>query len=453
MNNNNNNNELATEPVGKLLLKYSMPAIIGMTVNALYISINRLFIANIPDSALAISGIGVSVPVMTMLMAFSMLLAAGTATNMSLRLGEGKTEMAQRLVGNATSLSVIAGVALTLLYFIFGDFLLRLFGASTNSFAYAKKFMDMFSLGFAPWILSLTLTFTMRADGSPRRAGVIMIIGAVVNVVLDYLLIIKLEMGVAGAGLGVALTEFVTLALCLEYYLNGKSNLKFEYSFLKLDKKLVKMIVSIGMTPFVIQGAMSLSQITINNLLLKYGGDLAIGAMTTIMTILMLFFMPAIGITQGMQPIVGYNYGARHLARARRVFILAAIAGTALLTVGMVCTEVFSEQIVGLFNKDPELLRITIDGIRKNTFTIPLIAFSVTGSTYILSIGKARLAMLLSLLRQIVVLIPCLFILPLFLGLDGIWFSQPVGDIASVIVVALVIYYEFKSYKKMRRHI
>lgn len=446
---------LGTEPIGKLLFKYSMPAIIGMLVNAMYNFVDRYFIGNIEGiGSLAIAGVGITLPVLTAIMAFAIMIAAGAATNMSLRMGEGRNEEAQKIVGNALSLAVITGVVLTAVYFMWGDQILFAFGASAASLEYAQEYMNLLLIGIVPWLVAMTLSFTMRADGSPMRAGVILIVGSVLNVPLDWLFIVKLNMGIGGAALATSLAEIVSMLMCLDYYLRGKSNLPFKYSFMKLEKPLVKMIITLGMTPFIINIAVGISQAVTNNALKIYGneiaaggGDLAIGAMTTIGTIVMMFFMPVFGLAQGMQPIVGYNYGARKLKRAKKAFMLTVLWGTAIFTVAIVFTLVFPEYIIRIINDDPELLALTVDGIRKDTFTLPLIAVSVIGSNYILSIGKAKLAMVLSLLRQIVVLVPTLIILPLFLGLDGVWFAQPVGDVVALVITAAVLYYEFRTYK------
>ncbi len=443
-------NELGVEPIGKLLLKYSAPAIISMLVQAVYNLINRLFVGNIEGiGAMAITGIGVTVPATTIMLAFSILIAAGAATNMSIKLGEGNVDDARKLVGNAMSLAVILGGLLTVSYLLFGDQALKAFGAEGESFYYAKEYMNYLVIGIVPWFLSMAMGFCMRADGSPRRAAIIMVIGALLNIPLDVIFILWLGMGVKGAGLATSIAEIITMILTLEYYIRGKSNIKFTSEYLKPDLKTLKMIFYIGMTPFVINLAMSLSQIITNNELRIYGGELAIGAMTTISTIVLIFFMPLIGLTQGMQPIVGYNYGARKLDRAKRAFQLTTIAGTILFVIAIIFTLVLPEYIVVLFNRDPELLALTIDGIRKDTFTLPIVALSVVGSTYMLSIGKAHLAMFLSLLRQIVVLIPALIILPKFLGLDGVWFAQPVSDVVSMIIVSIVLIREFKTYKRV----
>jgi putative MATE family efflux protein len=457
-----NTNPLAEMPLGRLIFKYSVPAIISMLVNAAYNFVDRLFIGNMSTlgaegsvstegvdiGALAISGVGISLPIMTVAMAFAFLIAIGSATNMSLEMGRGNIERAQSIVGNAFTLAVLVGAALTLIYFLFSDAILTLFGASGATAPYAKSYMNTIAIGFIPWLLSISLNHIIRADGSPKRSAAIMIAGAVLNVPLDYLFIYTFNMGIAGAGLATSIAETVTMLLGLEYYLSKRSNLKFEYSALRLNSRLVAMIASIGFTPFILNFAMSFSQALTNNVLMKYGGDLSVGAMTTVGTILVLFFMPVFGLTQGMQPIVGFNYGARNYDRAQKAFFITACAAVIFLTVGFLCTMFFPKPFILMFNRDEELLAITLDAIRKMTILLPTVAISIVGTNYMLSIGKSRIALFLSLLRQIIVYIPAILILPIFFGLSGVWYTLPAGDLISLFFVIGVLAREFKSYTK-----
>jgi putative MATE family efflux protein len=308
--------------------------------------------------------------------------------------------------------------------------------------------MNAIAIGFIPWLLGISLNHIIRADGSPKRSAVIMIIGAVLNVPLDYLFIFTLNMGIFGAGLATVISEIVATLLGLEYYFSKRSRLAFEYSSLKPDKCCIIMIASIGLTPFILNFAMSFSQALTNNILLKYGGDLSVGAMTTVGTILMLYFMPVFGLTQGMQPIVGFNYGARNYERAKQAFFITVSAAVVFLSIGFICTIFFPEPFILMFNKDEKLLEITLDAVRKMTFLLPTVAVSIVGTNYMLSIGRSRIALFLSLLRQIIVYIPAILILPLFFGLSGVWYTLPAGDLISLVFVTAVLKKEFKSYKK-----
>ncbi|MDR2105446.1 MAG: MATE family efflux transporter [Deferribacteraceae bacterium] len=454
------NNPLASMPLGRLIFKYSVPAIISMLVNAVYNFVDRLFIGNMPKpadissaggidiGALAISGVGIALPIMTVAMAFAFLIAIGAATNMSLEMGRAALARAKAMAGNAFTLSVLTGGALTVIYFLFSDSILKLFGASALTAPYAKSYMAAIAIGFIPWLLGISLNHIIRADGSPKRSAAIMIIGALLNVPLDYLFIFVFNMGVFGAGLATVISQTISTIIGLEYYFSKRANLTLDFSSLIPKKIYLKMIVVIGITPFVLNFAMSFSQALTNNVLMKYGGDLSVGAMTTVGAILMLYFMPVFGLTQGMQPIVGFNYGARNYERAKKAFFITVLAATAFLTVGYICALFFPEPMILMFNKDPELLEITLDAIRKMALLLPTVAVSIVGTNYMLSIGKSGIALFLSLLRQILVYIPAILILPFFFGLSGVWYTLPVGDFISLIFVVAVLSREFKSYKK-----
>lgn len=440
---------LAKEPVGKLLLKYSIPAIIGMLVNALYNVVDRIFIGNIPGvGPLAITGVGVTMPIMTILLAFAMLIGIGATTNISIKLGQGKKDDAEKIVGNTMTLSVIVGVILTLIGIVFGNKILELFGASEGSMYYAKAYINIILLGAVFNIIAFSLNNTIRGDGNPKLAAIIMVVGCGTNIILDAVLIFVFKMGIQGAAIATVTSQAITAIMGLSYYLRGKSNLKFNKENLKLDKDLVKAIFAIGCAPFAMQIAASLVQVISNNALKAYGGDLAIGSMATIMSIMMIFLMPLFGINQGSQPIVGFNYGCKQYDRAKKAFNLSLAFGIILLTLGSLVIQLWPEVLVGLFNKDAELMSITVNGIKKYSLMMPIVSISILGSNYIQSIGKAKEAMILSLLRQVILLIPMVIILPKFLGLDGVWFAQPVSDLLSIIITGVVVSKEFKSYKK-----
>ena len=289
----------------------------------------------------------------------------------------------------------------------------------------------------------------IRGDGNPKLSAMIMAVGCATNIVLDAIFIFGFKMGIQGAALATVISQGVTAIWGLSYYLRGKSNLKFIKSSLKLNSKLVKEIFAIGSAPFAMQIAASMIQVLNNQALSTYGGDLSIGAMATISSIAMIFLMPTFGLVQGMQPIVGFNYGAKNYDRAKKTFVITAIASTTLFVIGAIATQFAPQVLVGMFNKDAQLMSITINGLRKYTLALPLIGISIVGTNYIQSTGRAKMAMVLSLLRQVIVLIPMILILPKFLGLDGVWFAQPTADAVSSILTAIVIFKEFRSYEKV----
>ena len=445
---------LATEPVGKLLLKYSVPAIIGMIVNALYNVVDRIFIGNIPGvGALAITGVGVTMPIMTIILAFGMLIGVGATANISIKLGQGKRDDAETIIGNAITLSIIISLAISVIGILFGDTILKSFGASESTLYYAKSYIYIVLGGSIFNLLAFSLNNTIRGDGNPKLAATIMVVGCLTNIVLDAVLIFVFNMGIQGAAIATVTSQAVTAIWGLTYYIKGKSNLKFKKSNLKLNKDIVKIIFSIGSAQFAMQIAASLVQIISNNALKAYGGDLAIGAMATISSISMIFLMPVFGINQGSQPIIGFNYGAKQYERANKAFKISVSVACVIMTVGWLLMQLKPELIVGMFNKDPKLMDITINGAKLYLFMLPIVGISITGSNYMQSVGKAKSAMILGLLRQVILLIPMIIILPKFFGLNGVWYAQPASDLLSTVITAVVLVKELKRYKNVEKEV
>lgn len=433
---------LAKEKVGKLLLKYSVPAIIGMIVNALYNVVDRIFIGNIEGiGSLAIAGVGVTMPITTIILGFAMLVGVGSTTTISIRLGQGKKEEASKVIGNAITLAIIISIILTILGLVFGDIILIRFGASDGTLYYAKAYINIILLGTIFNMVAFALNNTIRGDGNPKLAAMIMIIGCVTNIILDAVLIFIFNMGIQGAAIATVISQLVTAIIGIIYYVSGKSNLRFYKSSLKLDRKITLKILSIGAAPFAMQIAASFVQIISNNVLKAYGTDLAIGAMATISSVSLMCLMPIFGINQGAQPIIGFNYGAKQEKRAQEAFKLSAKVATIILVVSFIIVQLFPEAIIGIFNKDPKFMDISIKGMRIYLLMLPIVGISITGSNYIQSIGEAKTAMFLSLLRQVILLAPFIIILPRVfnLGLDGVWIAQPVSDILSTTITVFIL--------------
>lgn len=445
-------NILGTEPIGKLLVKYSVPAIIGLMVNALYNVVDRIFIGNIPGiGPMAITGLGVTMPVMSIITAFGTLVGVGAATNISIKLGQGRRDKAEHILGNAFSLATIIGITLAVVGTTFLYEILMSFGASHATVGYAKAYLNIILIGTVFNLMSMMFSNLIRGDGSPKLSATIMAVGCITNIILDALFIFGFGMGIKGAALATVIAQGTSTVLGFSYYLKGKSNVKFRKENLKLNGMIVKTIFAIGMAPFAMQLTNSLIQVLNNTALKTYGGDLAIGAMATISSINMIFVMPAFGFVHAMQPIVGFNYGAEKYDRAKKTLIIALAAATSIFTLGALVIQLAPEVLVGMFNKDPELMALTINGIRKYALAMPIIGVNIVGTNYIQSIGKAKIAMVLSLLRQVIVLIPMIMILPRFLQLDGVWFAQPTADTIASIITAIVLIIETKKYSKHKK--
>lgn len=442
---------LGTESIGKLLLKYSIPAIISMMVNALYNVVDRMFIGNIPGvGPMAITGLGVTLPIMTILVAFGTLIGVGATTMVSIRLGEGKRDDAEKIIGNSFTLTIIISILITILGLLFLNNILSIFGASENTIGYAKSYMTVILAGTIFNMFSSIFGNIIRGDGNPKLSAIIMGVGCFTNIILDAVFIFVFNMGIQGAAIATVIAQAIATVWGILYYIKGKSNVKFKKENLKLNKRIVGGILAIGVSPFAMQLATSMVQLIYNFSLKTYGGDLAIGAMATVNSISMIFVMPAFGFVQAMQPIVGYNFGAKKYNRVRKTLKISLISATVVFVLGALLTQFAPEMLVSVFNKDPELMGLTVNGLRKYTLAMPLIGISIVGTYYIQSTGKAKMSMLLSLLRQVIILIPLISIMPRFFGVNGAWFSQPIADLISSVVTGIVLFREVKNYPRVR---
>ncbi|MCA0386498.1 MAG: MATE family efflux transporter [Firmicutes bacterium] len=436
------NELLKNEKIGKLLLKFSIPAIIGMVVNALYNVVDRMYIGWI--GPLAMTGIGLSLPLMTLLMGFGMLVGIGAGSRISIKLGEGHQDEAERILGNAfTLLFFIMGVVMVL-GLLFKTPLLYLFGASEATIGYADEYLTIILYGAIFQGLGFGLTGVMRSEGHPTIAMMTTIGAALTNIVLDPIFIFGLDMGIAGAALATILSQFFSMMVVIYHFTKGKSRLKLHRRNLKLSKTVVISIVSIGMSPFFMQVAASVVSVIANNSLKAYGGDIAIGAMTVINAIAIFFLMPIFGINQGTQPIVGYNYGAKEYGRVKQALKLAITAGVTVATTGFILTQFLTEPLVRIFNSDPELIAVATKGMRIFLSMLPLVGFQIISANYFQAVGKAPKAIFLSLLRQVLVLIPLLIILPKIFGLTGVWYAGPTADFVASLLTAIFLFKELR---------
>lgn len=444
--------QLGEESIGKLLLKFSIPAIVGMLVNALYNMVDRIFIGRGVGS-LAISGIAVGFPLSIINMAFGMLVGIGSSTMVSIKLGEKKKDEAEKILGNALVLDVAISLIISVLGVTFLDSILKVFGASADTLPYARDYMKYIIGGALLQNIGFGINNIIRAEGNPRIAMATMMIGAVLNTILDPIFIFIFDMGVEGAAIATILSQAVSSAWVLYYFLSGKSTLKFKKENLKLNIPTVKAIFSVGVSPFAMQLASSLVTTLYNKKLVTYGGDLAVGAMGIINSIIMLFFMPMFGINQGSQPIIGYNYGAKQYDRVKKTLKIAVAAGVIIATIGFIVIQSFPEALISIFNKkDAELIAIGAHGIRIDMIALPIIGFQIISSNYFQAIGKAKIAIFLSLSRQVILLIPMLIILPPIFKLDGVWMAGPISDVLSAALTGAFLYRDMRLLNNMENN-
>lgn len=443
-------NILGEEKISKLLMQFSVPAIIGMMVNTLYSIVDRMYIGNIPEiGGLALTGVGITMPIMTIIMAFGMLVGIGTSARISLKLGQGKKDEAQHHLGNAFVLILIISVLITVGGLVFMNPILRVFGASADTEIYAAQYMQIIFIGTLFNMLSFGLNHSVRSDGSPKIAMFSMLIGAAINIIIDPIFIFTFGMGVRGAAIATVISQIASTVWILYYFTKGKSNIKIRRHSMKLDKVIILSIFSIGMSPFVMQLANSMVQVLANNSLKMYGGDLAIGAMTIVSSVSMIFMQPLFGMNQGSQPIIGFNYGAKKYDRVKETVKYAVTIGTIIVTIGWVVIQTSPDLLIRIFNNDPELAGMARSGLKVFLFMLPVLGFQVISSSFYLAIGQAKISMFLSLLRQVLLLIPCLIILPKVggLGLMGVWLAGPVADGLASITTGVIFYNSVRKLK------
>ncbi|MBO8127103.1 MAG: MATE family efflux transporter [Firmicutes bacterium] len=437
--------QLGEEKISTLLTRFSIPAIVGMIVNAVYNVVDRIFIGNGVGS-LAIAGITIGFPIMLVIMAFAMLIGIGATSLISIKLGEQNKEEAELILGNGTSLLVLISLAISLVGLVFITPLLKAFGASEAVLPYARDYMVIIMATTAITSVGFGMNNFIRAEGNPKIAMLTMLIGAITNIILDPIFIFVFGWGVKGAAWATVIARTLSAAWVLYYFLSGQSVLKLHLKNLKPRLPIVKMIVTIGAAPFAMQLASSVLNTILNRTLTHYGGDIAVAAMGVIMSLMTLLVMPVIGINQGAQPIIGYNYGAQNYDRVKKALKLAIAAATAIVTVGFVITRLYPEELVALFNSgDQELIALGSRALQTFMLFLPIIGFQIVGANYFQAVGKPKAAMFLTLSRQVILLIPLILILPRFYGLNGILYAGPAADLGSAILTGIWLYLELRN--------
>lgn len=444
---NVNTNELGTAGVGKLLLQYSVPAIIATTAASLYNIIDRIFIGH-GVGPMAISGLALTFPLMNIMSAFGAMVGVGAATMVSIRLGQHNRKGATQILGNAVMLNIILGISVGLLTFIFLEPIFFALGASSDTLPYAKEFMQVLLLGNVFTHLYLGLNNIMRATGYPQKAMGVTLTTVAVNLVLAPLFIFVFKWGIRGAALATVLSQMAGTVLVTIHFTKTNSFLHFLPGYMKLKRFIIRDIISVGMSNFLMLISSSIVISFVNIRLEKYGGDFAIGAYGIINSLGNLAVMVVIGFNQGMQPIVGYNYGAQKTPRAIGAFKLTVLAGTCVTLLVFLMAEIFPRAISSAFTANGELIDLASTGLRLNLIMFPIVGFQIVTSNFFQSIGRANFSIFLSLTRQVLFLIPALIILPHFLGLNGVWLSSPLADFVSSVLTLLVLQWQLKKIKR-----
>ena len=442
-------NELGSQPINKLLTKYAIPAIIAMTASSLYNMIDSIFIGH-GVGAMAISGLAITFPLMNLAAAFGSLVGVGASTLISVKKKKKDYHNAQLILGNVVSLNLIIGILFTIVTLIFLDPILFFFGASEATIPYARDYMTIILWGNVVTHMYLGLNSVLRSSGHPQKAMIATILTVVINTALNPLFIYGLDMGIKGAAIATILSQVIALIWLFKLLLNKNELLYLKKGIYRLRSNLVKNIIAIGLAPFFMNMASCMIVILINKGLKLYDGDLAIGAFGIANRITYLFVMIVMGLNQGMQPIAGYNFGAQKYNRVNQVTKLTIIVASIVTTIGFLIGELIPELVVSAFTTDQTLNAISARGLRIIVMFFPIIGFQMVTSNFFQSIGMAKKAIILSLSRQVLILIPCLLILPLFWGVNGIWFSMPISDITASLIAASMLYNQFKQFKEQK---
>lgn len=445
---------MGTEKITKLLVQFSLPAIIGMLVNALYNIVDRIYIGNIQKVGhLAIAGVGITFPIVIFVFGFSILIGLGSATNASLNLGRKQKEEAERYLGTAVFFGFVVSIILMVLILWKLDWLIDMLGGSDKTGLYAKQYLRILAFGFPAAVVGYVANASIRSDGNPKMAMATLLIGAITNIVLDPIFIFYFKMGVRGAAWATIISQYVSGIWALYYFTSRFSGMKLYMKNLKLDFSKIKSIASLGSAPFAIQMGASIVNYTYNSTLKIYGGDTAIGAMAIVQAVITFISMPIFGINQGLQPILGYNYGAKLYPRVREALFKAIFAATVLCVIDFLAIQFLSKYFINIFTQEKELVRIASIGLKIQTFMLPIVGFQIIASIYFQAIGKPKMSFFMSLTRQIIVLIPCILIMSKLFGVGGIWFAGPTADFIATVLTFIFIKIELKHLKELQANI
>jgi putative MATE family efflux protein len=427
---------LGYERIGKLLMQYAMPAIIAMTASSLYNIVDGIFIGHI--GAFAIAGLALTYPLMNLAAAFGSLVGMGASTLVSVKLGQRDYKSANRVLGNVLVMNIVLGVGFSLLCFPFLDSILCFFGASEDTLPYARDFMRIILCGNVVVHLYFGLNSVIRSAGNPRMAMYVTLLSVLINCALAPIFIFGFKWGIRGADLATVIAQVISLTLQIIHLLNPKRVLYFQKGIFRLKWDLVKGMLSIGLSPFLMNLCACLIVILINRALKEHGGDVAIGAYGIINRVMFLFAMVIMGLNQGMQPIAGYNYGARLFARVKSVTRLTIWWGVGVATFGTLVCQLFPHFIVGLFTTDATLIDVAVHGIHIIFAVFPIVGFQMVAINFFLAINKPKVAIFLSLTRQMLFLVPCLLILPPLFKTTGVWVSIPAADFVASVLTAVM---------------
>jgi putative MATE family efflux protein len=438
---------LDKEHIPKLLFRYAMPAIISMTAASIYNIADVMFIGR-GVNALAIAGLSLTLPLMNISAAFGSMIGVGASTLISVKLGQRDMPTAEVTLGNAVTLNTVIGILYSIIALIFLKPTLLFFGASEQTLPYAREYMQIILLGNVITHVYHGLNDNLRASGYPKKAMLATLTAVVTNLILDPLFIFGFNWGIRGAALATVLAQAIALSILLNHYSKKDSLLHFKKGIFAIRKGMPRNIISVGLAPFLMNVVNSMVIIIINRSFYEFGGDYAVGAYGIANRMVFLFIMIMFGFNQGMQPLVGFNYGAQQYKRVTDIFKLTLLCATCISILAFIIAQFFPETAVSLFTNDPTLTRLTVEGLHIDLAVFPLVALSLVTSNFFQAIRKPGKAIFLSLTRQVIFLIPALLVLPRLFGVTGVWASMPVSDAASFIIAAILISKQIKEFRK-----
>lgn len=449
MSGNQQSEKLGKEPLRKLFFTMAIPSVLAQLINVLYNIVDRIYIGHIKDiGSLALTGVGVTFPIIMVVSAFSAFAGQGGAPLASILLGAKDQEKAEKVLGSSTALLLVFSISLTLILQILKTPLLYAFGASDNVIGFAQDYIGLYLWGTIFVMLSLGLNTFISGQGNAKTAMFSVLIGAVTNIILDPIFIFVMNMGVKGAALATVISQAFSAIWVVNFLISKKSSLKIKRENLKFDMKFVKKIGSLGCSPFIMQSTESLVLLTLNSGLQKYGGDLYVGSMSILISVLQLIFVPVSGIAQGVQPIISYNFGAGNRERVIKTFkALLIVCLVATMFMGGIAV-LFPNFYVKMFTESEELMKLTSKMMP--IFTLGMCIFGIQQSIQVtfLAMGQAKFSIFIALLRKVILLVPLAIILPRFLGVKGIYYAEPMADITSVVVASITFALNFKSILK-----
>lgn len=447
----NKHNFMETEHITTLLIKFSIPAVIGMVVNALYNIVDRIYIGNMKDVGhYPMAGVGLTFPTVIFTFAFALLIGVGASANISLKLGEKNINDAEHYLGVSVFASLIVSIVMAIAYLFFMNKILIGLGGEGKTLFYAKEYFFTLSFGIPAVIVGNTLNSAIRSDGSPKVAMGTLLIGAITNIALDPIFIFALDMGVRGAAVATIISQYLSLIWTIYYFTYGSSRIKLRLKNISYNFDKIYRIFALGSSAFAIQIGFALVTYFLNERLYKYGGDVSVAAMAIIQSLNSFLIMPIFGINQGVQPIIGYNYGARLYGRVKEALFKGIIGATIICVIGFILSMVFASTMIKIFTRDEKLISLAIYGLRIYSIMLPIVGAQIVSSVYFQAVGKPKMSFLISLSRQILVLIPCLFILSYMFGLNGIFFAAPLSDLIASIITFILIRKEIEHLNKKR---